>query len=114
MKAALGAIAVAVALAGGSARGAEKIYAGSEAAALRCANIVALTGVALNGAGRLGALEKEVMLGISFLMLEEHVSGTWAQKKAALEVVRDRRGVVETLEDFENLAEQCLRDFPIN
>lgn len=107
-------VALTLALPMGAAQSAEKIYSGSEAAALRCANIVALTGVALNGAGRLGALEKEVMLGISFLMLEGHVSGTWAQKKAALEVVRDRRGVVETLEDFEKLAEQCLRDFPIN
>ncbi len=98
----------------GAGDAAEKIYAGSEAAALRCANIVALTGVALNGAGRLSEIEKEVMLRISFLMLEGHVSGTWSQKKAALAVVRDRRDVAETLEDFENLAEQCLRQFPIN
>lgn len=91
-----------------------KRYEGEEAAALRCAHIMALTAVALSDAGGIGEAEKEVMLGISFLILESHVSGTWAQKKAALEIVRDRRNVTDTLEDFERYAEQCLRDFPIN
>ncbi|MGA9251072.1 MAG: hypothetical protein WBV78_03325 [Roseobacter sp.] len=91
-----------------------KKYEGQEAAALRCAHIVALTAVALSDAGGIGEAEKEVMLGISFLILDGHVSGTWAQKKAALEIVRDRRNVTDTLEDFERYAEQCLRDFPIN
>ena len=91
-----------------------KRYEGSEAAALRCAHTMALTAVALSDSGSIGEAEREVMLGISFLILEEHVSGTWAQKKAALEVVRDRRSVAETLGDFERLAQKCLRDFPIN
>lgn len=89
-------------------------YKGSEAAALRCANAIALTGVALYDIEKIGEIEKEVMLGISFLILEQHVSGTWRQKKAALAQVRDRRTVQETLEDFERLAEKCLRQFPIN
>jgi hypothetical protein len=104
----------AVCTACGAAAAAQKVYEGSEAAALRCANIVALTAVALNDAGRLGEIEKEVMLGISFLMLESHVSGTWPQKRAALAIVRDRRDLEETLKDFELLAEECLRQFPIN
>lgn len=98
----------------GQAPAAQKTYEGTEAAALRCANIVALTGVALNDAGRIGDTEKEVMLGISFLILDGHVSGTWQEKREALAVVRDRRNVEETLADFERYAEQCLRDFPIN
>ncbi|MEM9575971.1 MAG: hypothetical protein AAF999_03040 [Pseudomonadota bacterium] len=114
MRNGLGALGLCVAISAGTAGAAQKIYEGTEAAALRCANIVALTAVALSDAGRLGEIEKEVMLGISFLMLEEHVSGTWPQKRAALGIVRDRRGVEETLRDFELLAEQCLRDFPIN
>ena len=103
-----------VAASSGTAGAAQKVYEGSEAAALRCANIVALTAVALNDAGGIGDLEKDVMLGISFMMLEEHVSGTWQQKRAALEEVRNRRGIEETLEDFTRLAERCLREFPIN
>ena len=101
-------------LAAGPAPAAQRVYEGSEAAALRCANIVALTAVALHDAGRLGEVEKEVMLGISYLMLQGHVSGSWPEKRAALEIVRDRRGVEETLRDFEQLAEKCLRQFPIN
>jgi hypothetical protein len=92
----------------------QKTYTGQEAAALRCANTLAFTAVALEDAGRLGTAEKEVMLSITVLILERHVSGTWQQKKAALEIVRDRRDVIETLDDFENLAQRCLRQFPIN
>jgi hypothetical protein len=100
---------------GAPVAGAEtKRYEGSEAAALRCAHIMALTAVLLSDTEMIGEAEREVMLGISFLILDSHVSGTWAQKKAALEVVRDRRSVAETLDDFQRLAQKCLRDFPIN
>lgn len=108
------ALTIAAVLMAAPAGAAQKRYEGSEAAALRCADMVALTAVALSDAGRIGVPEKEVMLAISFLMLEEHVSGTWAEKKAALEVVRDRRSIDETLDDFERYATTCLRDFPIN
>ncbi|WP_262386685.1 hypothetical protein [Roseobacter fucihabitans] len=92
----------------------EKIYEGEEAAALRCANAIALTAVALESTGRIGSTEKQVMLDITLRILVEHVSGTWAQKKAALGVVRDRRDLEQTFEDFERYANQCLRQFPIN
>lgn len=91
-----------------------KRYEGKEAAALRCAHIMALTAVVLSDGGKIDEPEKEVMLGISFLILNIHVSGKWSQKKTALEIVRDRRSVEDTLKDFERYAEQCLRDFPIN
>ncbi|WP_298842470.1 hypothetical protein [uncultured Roseobacter sp.] len=93
---------------------AQKTYSGSEAAALRCANTLALTAIALSDTGRMGEAEKDVMLGITVLILERHVTGTWAQKKAALAVVRDRRDTLETLRDFERYAETCLAQFPIN
>ncbi len=92
----------------------DKVYAGEEAAALRCANTVALTAVALSEEGRLPEAEKNVMLGITVLILDRHVSGTWEQKTAALEVVRDRRDAYETVQDFQRLAEKCLKQFPIN
>jgi len=81
---------------------------------LRCANTLAFTAVALADTGRLGETEKKVMLEITVLILERHVSGTWSQKKAALAVVRDRRDVDETLGDFERFAQQCFERFPIN
>lgn len=92
----------------------QKTYMGEEAAALRCANTLALTAVALETTGRITTLEKDVMLDITLRILLDHVSGTWRQKKAALRVVRDRRDVPETLDDFKRYANQCLLQFPIN
>ncbi|MEO9648951.1 MAG: hypothetical protein ABJ360_23210 [Roseobacter sp.] len=109
-----GLIALLVAVPCTAAFASQKNYEGTEAEALRCANTVALTAVVLAGSDRISDVEKEVMLGISFLMLESHVSGTWRQKKAALDVMRDRRDEEETLDDFEQIAQRCLRQFPIN
>ena len=87
---------------------------GREAAALRCSNTLALTAIALSRAELIGAVEKDVLLGVSLSILERHVSGTWGQKKAALAVMRDRRSVPDTLEDYRRNAGKCLRQFPIN
>lgn len=92
----------------------QKIYEGEEASALRCANTLAYTGVALERAGLIGGPEKEVILGITVLILERHVSGTWQQKKAAMEVMRDRRSFEATIEDYRKNAAICLKRFPIN
>lgn len=91
-----------------------KTYSGEEAAALRCANTLALTAVTLAQNGLIKDIEKEVLLQITVMILDRHVSGRWWQKKAALAVVRDRRDVDETLEDYQRYAQQCLRQFPIN
>lgn len=90
------------------------IYEGREAGALRCANTLALTAVALSSAKMISKAEKEVLLGVTVLILERHVSGTWQQKKAAMAVMRDRRSVPDTLKDYERNAGRCLRQFPIN
>ena len=93
---------------------AKRVYEGREAAALRCANTVALTAMALSRADMIDDLEKDVMLGISISMLERHVSGTWNEKKAALAIMRDRRSLEDTLGDYRKNAARCLADFPIN
>lgn len=98
----------------GTAQADQKIYRDGEAAALRCANTIAFTAVALADTGQLGDTEKRVMLEITVLILERHVSGTWAQKKQAMRVVRDRRDVLETLSDYERFARTCFEQFPIN
>ena len=92
----------------------QRVYEGREAAALRCANTLALTAVALARAELISQEEKDVTLGITMLIIERHVSGTWAEKRAALEVVRDRRSVPDTIEDYRRNAAKCLRQFPIN
>jgi hypothetical protein len=99
----------------GSAQEVEgKVYSGREASALRCANAVAFTAVALDSAGLLSPGEKDVMLGVTILILERHVSGTWKQKKQGLAVIRDRHGPQDSLDDFRRYAENCLKEFPIN
>lgn len=62
----------------------------------------------------IGDEEKEAMLGITVIILDLHVSGTWAQKKAALRVIRDRRSIPDTLDDYRRNAVRCLQQFPIN
>ena len=91
-----------------------RVYEGEEAAALRCSNALALTAVALSRAELIEDLEKQVMLGITVRILDRHVSGTWSQKKAAMRVMRDRRSVPDTLDDYRRNAVQCLQQFPIN
>jgi hypothetical protein len=97
-----------------NASAAERVYDGDEAAALRCANMMAMTGVTLNGAGVMGDAEKDVLIGVSILILENHVSGNWNTKKRALKVMRDRRDLDETLLDYQRNAPGCLKRFPIN
>ena len=113
-RAALACVLVICGAVGGAAAPKPKVYSGEEAAALRCSNTLALTAVALNGAGLMSDAEKDVMIGITFLILERHVSGTWQQKKQALRQVRDRRSVEQTLQDYRRTAPLCLRRFPIN
>lgn len=93
---------------------ANRVYSGEEASAIRCSNTVAFTAVALANAELIGQEQKEVMLGITVLILERHVSGTWREKKAAMQIMRDRRNLDDTLEDYQRNAARCLQRFPIN
>ncbi|AXI45998.1 hypothetical protein C1J03_08185 [Sulfitobacter sp. SK012] len=106
-------LAVTLVLSGPATAG-QKVYEGEEASALRCANMLALTGVTLRNAELMDDAEQEVLLGVTILILERHVSGTWAQKKAAMEQMRDRRSIEDTLADYQRNAPLCLGRFPIN
>ncbi|WP_299023910.1 hypothetical protein [uncultured Sulfitobacter sp.] len=108
------ALTLVLALAATQVTAAQRVYEGEEAAALRCANMMAFTGVTLNQAGLMGDPEKDVLIGISVLILERHVSGNWTEKKRAMEAMRDRRDVDATLADYQRNAPVCLKRFPIN
>jgi hypothetical protein len=108
------ALALVFVLAATQAQAAQRVYEGQEASAIRCANMMAMTGVTLNGAGLMGEQEKDVLIGISVLILERHVSGNWTEKKRAMAAMRDRRDVDATLEDYQRHAPLCLARFPIN
>tara|TARA_B110000908_G_C10125935_1_gene389863 strand:+ start:384 stop:716 length:333 start_codon:yes stop_codon:yes gene_type:complete len=103
-----------LALLGSNATAGQRVYEGNEAAAIRCANMMAMTGVTLNGAGLMDDPEKDVLIGISVLILERHVGGNWTEKKRAMEAMRDRRDVDATLADYQRNAPACLKRFPIN
>lgn len=92
----------------------QRVYEGDEASAIRCANMMAMTGVTLNSAGLMSDPEKDVLIGISVLILERHVSGNWTEKKRAMEAMRDRRDVDATMRDYQRNAPVCLKRFPIN
>jgi hypothetical protein len=108
------ALALILALCATGATAGQRVFEGEEAAAIRCANMMAMTGVTLNQAGLMGDPEKEVLVGISVLILEKHVSGNWTEKKRAMAAMRDRRTVDETLRDYQRNAPVCLVRFPIN
>lgn len=98
----------------GTASAAQRVYEGEEASAIRCANMLAMTGVTLHRAGLMDTPEKDVLIGISVLILERHVGGTWREKKRAMEAMRDRRDMDATLKDYQRHAPLCLVRFPIN
>ncbi|MEH6521793.1 hypothetical protein [Sulfitobacter sp.] len=108
------ALALVLLMAASDVSAAQRVYEGDEAAAIRCANMMAMTGVTLNAAGLMDDPEKNVLVGISVLILERHVSGNWNSKKRAMAAMRDRRDVVETLADYQRNAPGCLKRFPIN
>jgi hypothetical protein len=107
-------LALCAALACASPAAIARTFTGEEAAALRCANMMAYTAVTMARADMIGQGEKNVMLGITVLILERHVSGTRTQKKAAMAQMRDRRDLTETLTDYRRNAAKCLIQFPIN
>ena len=72
--------ALILALLATNATAGQRIYEGNEVVAIRCANMMAMTGVTLNGAG----------------------------------LMRDRRDVDATLQDYQRNAPLCLTRFPIN
>lgn len=109
----LGALVLCLALGSGAAAG-QKVYKDDEAAALRCANMIALTGVALGGTDLISPEEQDIMLALAVLILERHVSGTQDQKFEALEQMQNRRSPEATLEDYRKNAQHCLERFPIN
>jgi len=109
-----GALALILTLVSGNATAGQRVYEGDEAAAIRCANMMAMTGVTLNQAGLMDDPEKDVLIGISILILERHVGGNWTEKKRAMAAMRDRRSIEATLEDYQRNAPECLVRFPIN
>ena len=67
---------------------AQRTYEGREAAALRCASMFAVTAVVLAETDQFSEVERDVLLFASVAILERHVSGTWRQKRRALDLLK--------------------------
>ena len=93
---------------------AQRTYEGREAAALRCASMFAVTAVVLAETDQFSEVERDVLLFASVAILERHVSGTWRQKRRALDLLIERRGLEDTVKDYGRNATKCFRQFPIN
>lgn len=97
----------------GSAEAGQRVYKGREAAALRCADMIAQTAVTLYDAGMMDRNDSRAMMAVTVLILEHHVSGTRSEKMRALKEVRKRHSTSETLEDYKRHALDCVKRFPI-
>ncbi|MBS0125167.1 hypothetical protein [Thetidibacter halocola] len=90
-----------------------RVYEGDEAKALKCVWIISRTAAVMEDMGIISPLQMEVSIAISARILALHVSGTEAQKLAALQAVGERRNTGETIVEFRDQAMACLRKFPV-
>ncbi|WP_238368031.1 hypothetical protein [Mesobacterium pallidum] len=89
-----------------------RVYAGEEAAALKCAWIVAASVSMAERAGLTSTRNKEFAQLYAAIVLQRYVSGTDRQKMAALKAVSERRSPQQTVDEFMRQADDCLRQFP--
>jgi len=112
MKHLIAAASVALALTAGTMAEA-RTYSGPEANALRCANTLSFTAVAMFEAGMISANDRDAMILYSVMILDRYVSGSQEQKMAGLEAMANHYGFEGTLEDFADNADNCIRMFPV-
>lgn len=91
----------------------KRVYSGSEAEALKCAHLFSMTALLLWKSGRISTRDKDAGMAASVIILNRYVSGTWEQKKAALNAVAKRRTLLRTVEEFNQQNKYCLRRFPL-
>ena len=92
---------------------AKQVYAGSEAAALRCAAILVVVPSALFNNGYISRRQVTVFQLASTAILTRYVSGNERQKLKALETMAKRRDAGAHIKDFQTNAKTCLSQFPI-
>lgn len=91
-----------------------KTYSGSEAAALRCAHTISATAIAMHGMGLIEDDLKDALMFGSVSILTQYVTGTEAEKVAAMRVMSERRNTQQSAEDFRDIAKRCAVQFPID
>jgi hypothetical protein len=94
--------------------GAAKTYSGSEAAALRCAHTISSTAIAMHSLGLIEPELKDALIFGSVSILTQYVSGTEAEKVAAMRIMSERRNTQEAAADFREIAKRCARQFPLD
>lgn len=92
---------------------AKQVYAGSEAAALRCAAILVVVPSALYNNGYISRRQVTVFQLASTAILTRYVGGNERQKLKAFDTMTKRRDASAHIKDFQVNAKTCLRQFPI-
>lgn len=86
-------------------------YTGDEAFALDCADMFATAAVELED--EMTPEERAKVFTTSVYILSEYVSGSWAQKDAAMKIVTERRSNDETVAEYRQRRRACLSKFPV-
>lgn len=92
---------------------APKVYSGSEAQAIRCAQLVFF---AANEGDRHGFLSRNDQNGLKaygLYLLDQYTTGTPRQKAKAITQMANATGYVESIEKFTKSHRRCVRQFPI-
>ena len=95
------------------ATAAPKVYSGSEAQAIRCAQLVFF---AANEGDRHGFLSRNDQNGLrayGLYLLDQYTTGTPRQKAKAITKMTKSTGYVESIEKFNQSHRRCIRQFPI-
>ncbi len=92
---------------------APKVYSGSEAQAIRCAQLVFF---AANEGDRQGFLSRNDQNGLKaygLYLLDQYTTGTPRQKAKALSKMYNATGYVESVDKFVKSHRRCQAQFPI-
>jgi len=92
---------------------APKVYSGSEAQAIRCAQLVFFVASEGDRQGFLSRNDQNGLRAYGLYLLDQYTTGSPRQKAKAIEKMSKATGYVESVQKFEKSHRRCTRQFPI-
>ncbi len=92
---------------------APKVYSGSEAQAIRCAQLVFFVANEGDRQGFLSRNDQNGLKAYGLYLLDTYTTGTPRQKAKAISKMYSATGYVESVEKFVKSHRRCQRQFPI-